>query len=113
VFTNVINPRSEIPRRNEFRSTIVRRGATIGANATILCGNTIGEFAFVGAGAVVTRDVPAYALVLGNPANLAGWMCRCGNRLAWGDEDPKGRCAECEKEYVKREDGSARPISDD
>lgn len=113
VFTNVINPRSEISRKSEFRRTIVRRGATIGANATILCGNTIGEFAFVGAGAVVTSNVPAYALVLGNPARMAGWICRCGNRLEFAESDPKGRCIDCGKEYVKLQDGSVRPISSD
>ncbi|MBW2146360.1 MAG: Gfo/Idh/MocA family oxidoreductase [Deltaproteobacteria bacterium] len=110
VFTNVINPRSEIPRKDEFRPTIVRRGATIGANATILCGHTIGEYAFVGAGAVVTRDVPAYGLVLGNPAKLAGWMCRCGNRIAAGEDSPHYQCSACGREYVK-EEGSIRPVS--
>jgi UDP-2-acetamido-3-amino-2,3-dideoxy-glucuronate N-acetyltransferase len=81
VFTNVINPRSEVSRRNEYQPTLVRRGATIGANATILCGATIGEYAFIGAGAVVRGDVPAYALMLGVPARRVGWMCRCGVRL--------------------------------
>ncbi len=81
VFTNVINPRSHISRKHEFKITRVERGATIGANATIVCGNTIGNHAFVGAGAVVTKDVPNHALVLGNPARIAGWMCECGNRL--------------------------------
>src|SRR5881397_1724434 len=77
VFTNVVNPRSEIVRRDEYKRTLVRRGASIGANATIVCGTTIGTYAFVGAGAVVTRDVPDFALVMGNPARLTGWMCRC------------------------------------
>lgn len=81
VFTNVYNPRSAITRKNEYRQTIVRRGATLGANCTIVCGTTIGEYAFVGAGAVVNRDVPAYALMLGVPARRAGWMCRCGVQL--------------------------------
>jgi UDP-2-acetamido-3-amino-2,3-dideoxy-glucuronate N-acetyltransferase len=77
VFTNVVNPRSHVPRKNEYLATVVRRGATIGANATVVCGHTIGEYAFVGAGAVVTRDVAPYALVVGTPARRIGWMCRC------------------------------------
>jgi UDP-2-acetamido-3-amino-2,3-dideoxy-glucuronate N-acetyltransferase len=82
VFTNVRNPRAHVDRRDEFQQTQVRRGATVGANATIVCGVELGEYCFVGAGAVVTRDVPAYALVLGNPARHAGWVCACGERLA-------------------------------
>jgi UDP-2-acetamido-3-amino-2,3-dideoxy-glucuronate N-acetyltransferase len=81
VFTNVINPRSHVSRKSEYLPTVVKRGASIGANATIICGSIIGEYAFVGAGAVVRRDVPAYALMLGVPARRAGWMCRCGIRL--------------------------------
>jgi len=81
VFTNVVNPRSHIPRKNEFKTTLARRGTTIGANATILCGHTLGEYCFIGAGAVVTRDVPAYALMMGNPAEQKGWMCACGVHL--------------------------------
>jgi UDP-2-acetamido-3-amino-2,3-dideoxy-glucuronate N-acetyltransferase len=81
VFTNVNNPRSAIPRKDQFRSTLVRRGATLGANCTIVCGVTIGEYAFVGAGAVVSRDVPDFALMLGVPARQAGWMSRYGERL--------------------------------
>jgi UDP-2-acetamido-3-amino-2,3-dideoxy-glucuronate N-acetyltransferase len=81
VFTNVYNPRSVITRKNEYRQTHVRRGATLGANCTIVCGITIGEHAFIGAGAVVNRDVPAYALMLGVPAKRHGWMCRCGIQL--------------------------------
>ncbi len=84
VFTNVINPRAEIQRKNEYLPTLVRRGATIGANATIVCGATIGEYAFIGAGAVVRGDVPAHALMLGVPARQRGWMCRCGTRLQDG-----------------------------
>lgn len=81
VFTNVFNPRSAVSRKNEYRRTLVRRGATIGANATIVCGHTIGEHAFIGAGAVVTRDVAPFALMVGAPARRIGWMCRCGERL--------------------------------
>ena len=84
VFTNVINPRSHISRKAEYQQTLVRRGATIGANATVICGATIGEYAFIGAGAVVRGDVPAYALMLGVPARRVGWMCRCGVRLETG-----------------------------
>ena len=86
VFTNVINPRSAVSKKNEFKQTIVRRGATIGANATIICGITIHEFAFVGAGAVVTKDVSAYAMVVGNPAKQIGWMSEHGNKLAFNKE---------------------------
>jgi UDP-2-acetamido-3-amino-2,3-dideoxy-glucuronate N-acetyltransferase len=81
VFTNVYNPRSAIVRKNEYRQTLVRRGATLGANCTVVCGITIGEYAFVGAGAVINRDVPPYALMVGVPARRQGWMCRCGVQL--------------------------------
>jgi UDP-2-acetamido-3-amino-2,3-dideoxy-glucuronate N-acetyltransferase len=100
VFTNVINPRSAIPRMVELRTTIVRKGASLGANSTILCGITIGEYAFVGAGAVVTKDVPPYALVVGNPARLAGWMCACGVRLHLGDG--VAACESCHKRFGKQ-----------
>lgn len=84
VFTNVINPRAEIERKNEYRKTVVRRGATIGANATIVCGHTLGAYCFIAAGAVVTRDVPPYALMAGVPARRIGWMSKAGGRL--GDD---------------------------
>ena len=86
VFTNVFNPRSEISRKDEYRNTLVRRGATIGANATVVCGHTIGAYAFIGSGAVVTRDIPDYALAYGNPARVRGWICRCGVKLAFREE---------------------------
>jgi UDP-2-acetamido-3-amino-2,3-dideoxy-glucuronate N-acetyltransferase len=101
VFTNVINPRSHVSRKHEYRSTLVRRGATIGANATIVCGHTIGRYAFVGAGAVVTGDVPDFALMLGVPAKLAGWVCQCGVRLEPPDGgDGRTRCAACGSTYL-------------
>jgi UDP-2-acetamido-3-amino-2,3-dideoxy-glucuronate N-acetyltransferase len=97
VFTNVVNPRSEVPRRGEYQATLVRRGASLGANATIVCGVCIGQYAFVGAGAVVTRDVADYALVLGNPARQTGWMCACGVKLQVVSET--ARCEACGRGY--------------
>ena len=97
IFTNVVNPRSHVSRKDEYRQTLVRRGATIGANATVVCGHTIGEYAFVGAGAVVTKDIAAYALVLGNPARRAGWMCRCGVQLQ--PAAGLATCAACGQRY--------------
>lgn len=82
VFTNVINPRAHVSRKDEYKPTRVRRGATIGANATVICGHEIGEYAFIGAGAVVSRDVQPFALMVGVPARRIGWMCRCGERLS-------------------------------
>ena len=93
VFTNVINPRSAINRRGQYQKTHVGKGASIGANATIVCGNTIGEYAFIGAGAVVTKAVPPYALVIGNPARQAGWISEYGHRLSF-DERGKATCPE-------------------
>ncbi|MFH0811052.1 MAG: Gfo/Idh/MocA family oxidoreductase [Pseudomonadota bacterium] len=100
VFTNVLNPRGEIDRKDEFRPTVVGRGATIGANATIVCGHNIGRFAFIGAGAVVTHDVPDFALVVGNPARIVGYMCRCGTRLEFSRN--RGRCQACGERYFKQ-----------
>ena len=109
VFTNVVNPRSHITRKHEFRPTIVKKGATIGANATIVCGHTIGRYAFVGAGAVVTMDVPAYGLVLGSPARIAGWMCECGHKLNF--QNHMATCRECGRQYISI-DGSVMPYED-
>lgn len=99
VFTNVINPRSGVNRRGEYMRTVVRKGASIGANATIVCGHDIGEFAFIGAGAVVTKEVPAYALVVGNPARQTGWMSEFGHRLRFGD-DNTAVCPESGETYI-------------
>jgi UDP-2-acetamido-3-amino-2,3-dideoxy-glucuronate N-acetyltransferase len=98
VFTNVINPRSAINRRGEYSGTTVKKGASIGANATIVCGNDIGEYAFIGAGAVVTRDVPAYALLVGNPARQIGWVGEYGHRLEF-DKDGVATCGESGQKY--------------
>jgi UDP-2-acetamido-3-amino-2,3-dideoxy-glucuronate N-acetyltransferase len=100
VFTNVYNPRSGIIRKDEYRRTLVRRGASIGANATIVCGVTIGEFAMIGAGSVVTKNVPPHALWLGVPGKLAGYVCECGERLAFTED--KARCKACGTKFVKR-----------
>jgi len=101
VFTNVVNPRSHVSRRHEYARTVVRKGASLGANSTIICGVTIGRFAFVGAGAVVTRDVPDYALVVGNPARVSGWMCHCGVKLASGRDVPaQATCLACQAMYA-------------
>ncbi len=97
VFTNVFNPRSEIPRMKELRPTLVKKGATIGANATIVCGNAIGRYAFIGAGAVVTKDVPDYGLITGNPGILSGWICRCGEKLKLVKN--KAACKACNRSY--------------
>ena len=98
VFTNVINPRSAIKRRDEYMTTLVGKGATIGANATIVCGNNIGKFAFIGAGAVVTREVKPYALVVGNPAKQVGWMSEFGHRLHF-DKQGFATCTESKERY--------------
>ena len=108
VFTNVMNPRSHVSRKSEYQPTLVRRGASIGANATVVCGSTLGEYCFIGAGAVVRGDVPAYALMVGVPARRIGWMCRCGVRLA-----PAGgtvTCGSCGTRY--REEGGQLHLID-
>ena len=102
VFTNVINPRSAIVRKNEYKPTIVQKGATIGANATIVCGITIGRYAFIGAGAVVTKNIPDYALVIGNPARQSGWMSEYGHKLKFNAEGI-AVCPESKEEYVLEE----------
>lgn len=107
VFTNVRNPRSHVSRKDEFKPTLVKKGATIGANATIVSGNTIGEYAFIGAGSVVTKDVPNYALVYGNPGRVQGWVCQCGVKLQ--EEGGKAQCPECGKAY-KWEGRKCRPL---
>lgn len=104
VFTNVINPRSAIVRKDEFRKTIVRRGASIGANATVVCGNEIGRYAMIGAGAVITKEVPAYGLVYGNPARQNGWVSEYGHKLEF-DGDGVGICPESGERYVLSADG--------
>ena len=104
VFTNVINPRAYIERKSEYRETLVRRGASIGANATIVCGVTLGEYCLVGAGAVVTRDVPAYATVWGSPARVHGWSCWCGVQLTLGVEAGRSErvsCDACGRNYLR------------
>jgi UDP-2-acetamido-3-amino-2,3-dideoxy-glucuronate N-acetyltransferase len=98
VFTNVINPRSAVNRKSEYAKTTVKKGASIGANATIVCGNDIGEFAFIGAGAVVTKDVPAYALLVGNPARQTGWMSEYGHKLKF-DNQGIATCPESNQQY--------------
>jgi UDP-2-acetamido-3-amino-2,3-dideoxy-glucuronate N-acetyltransferase len=107
VFTNVMNPRSHVSRRNEYRRTLVRRGASIGANATIVCGTTLGEYAFIGAGSVVAKDVPAYALMVGVPARRIGWMCQCGERLP---DSGSGTCRACGSTF-ESVDGLVRQLS--
>jgi len=103
VFTNVFNPRSFISRKKEFRKTLVKKGATIGANVTIICGNTIGQYAFIGAGSVVTKDVPDYALVYGNPGGVKGWVCQCAGEITF--RSGKAKCRMCGRKYKKDKTG--------
>jgi UDP-2-acetamido-3-amino-2,3-dideoxy-glucuronate N-acetyltransferase len=105
VFTNVMNPRSHVSRKDDYRKTLVRRGASIGANATIICGVTLGEFSFVGAGAVVTKDVAPFAVVAGVPAKRIGWMCQCGEALP---KSGAGKCGSCGTKYIRAGKGIKR-----
>src|SRR6185436_16665458 len=95
VFTNVVNPRSHVSRKDEYQRTLVKRGASIGANATVVCGHTIGRYSFIGAGAVVTRDVPDFAIVVGNPGRITGWMCQCGIKLGLSRDPQEGEQSSC------------------
>lgn len=113
VFTNVVNPRSHVSRKDEYRRTLVKRGASLGANATIVCGHDIGRFAFVGAGAVVTKNVPDFALVVGNPGRIAGWMCQCGVKLSSERLPPASLiCGTCKASYRLAGEGSLESASD-
>ena len=103
VFTNIVNPRSAVVRKDKYVKTLVQKGASIGANATVVCGNTIGSFAMVGAGAVITKDVSPYALVVGNPARQIGWVSEYGHRLEF-DESGKATCEESGQEYLLEND---------
>jgi UDP-2-acetamido-3-amino-2,3-dideoxy-glucuronate N-acetyltransferase len=108
VFTNISTPRSHVSRKEEYVTTLVKRGASIGANATVVCGITLGEYAFIGAGAVVTSDVPSYGLMVGVPARRVGWMCQCGERVHVGDGS--GTCERCGTSY-REVDGRLEPIA--
>jgi UDP-2-acetamido-3-amino-2,3-dideoxy-glucuronate N-acetyltransferase len=115
VFTNVINPRSHIIRKDEYRDTLVKKGATIGANATVVCGITLGEYCFIGAGAVVTKNVPAYALYVGVPGKITGWVCHCGFRLnlpVSTQESLHAICDNCKSKYQLEESGSLKVIEE-
>jgi len=99
VFTNDNNPRAEYPKHGDYLTTLVKKGASIGANATIVCGHTIGSYAFIGSGSVVTKDIPDYALAYGNPARIYGWMCECGEKLSF--QNDRATCQKCKKSYTK------------
>ena len=105
VLTNVINPRSHISRKDEYKTTLIKQGASVGANATIVCGVTLGRYCFIGAGTVVTRSVPDYGLVYGNPGRLQGWMCQCGVRLEFKMQDIQTQtiCPRCSEKYIKKD----------
>lgn len=100
VFTNVTNPRAHVSRKHEYKRTLVRKGASIGANATVVCGVTLGAYSFIGAGAVVTKDVPAYALMTGVPARQSGWVCQCGVKLGFSGE--RAKCRDCGANFEKK-----------
>ena len=104
VLTNVINPRSHVSRKDEYKTTLIKKGASVGANATIVCGVTLGQYCFIGAGAVVTHNVPDFGLVYGNPGRVQGWMCQCGVRLEFEkvDEQEQALCSECGERYSKK-----------
>jgi UDP-2-acetamido-3-amino-2,3-dideoxy-glucuronate N-acetyltransferase len=111
VFTNIINPRSAVPRRDQYVETMVRRGVSIGANATIVCGIELGAYCFIGAGCVVTKNVPAYALVIGNPSKQMGWMSKFGQKLEF-DDDGRAQCTESGEKYELK-DGKVRSLEED
>jgi UDP-2-acetamido-3-amino-2,3-dideoxy-glucuronate N-acetyltransferase len=102
VFTNIFNPRAHVPRMQEVRKTLVKKGATLGANCTVVCGSNIGRYAFIGAGTVVTKDVPNYALMVGSPARQIGWMCACGEKLNL--ENGAAECAACGLRYQEKDE---------
>lgn len=115
VFTNVINPRSFIERKAEFKDTLVKKGASLGANVTVVCGHSIGEYALIGAGSVVTKDIPPYALAVGNPARVVGHVCYCGEKLSFNEnnmqttEGKMACCSSCGRKY-KKENGMVLPL---
>jgi UDP-2-acetamido-3-amino-2,3-dideoxy-glucuronate N-acetyltransferase len=102
VFTNIKSPRSHLSQKGKYAPTLVKKGATIGANATIVCGNIIGRYSFIGAGSLVTKDIPDYALVYGNPARIRGWVCECGGKLEF-EKANNAKCSKCDKEYIKKD----------
>lgn len=108
VFTNVLTPRAFIERKNEFKATIVKKGATIGANATVICGTVLGRYCFIGAGAIVPKDIPDYALVYGVPAKVKGWVCECGVKLVFNKT--KAACKRCGSKYLKKK-GEVKKIN--
>ena len=108
VFTNVINPRSEIERKDEFLPTRIRRGASLGANCTIRCGATVGQYAFIGAGSVVLKDVPDHALIVGNPGRQIGWMCQCGNRIEFAENNPEGHLEDHPEDHLEKQAGECQ-----